>query len=468
MNTIAALTRSNPAQAEEAIEDLADLFRVSLSDARAQITLRGRSRDRAHLPAHRAAAARRPAAGALGRRRPAAALRGAEPAAAAAARERDRARHRAAARRAAPSTVRGRLGGGTIVLEVTEPEAAGCDRRHCAAATGWRSTTSGSGWTSPSRAARPSKSTIAESRYTVRLRFPHAEHESDSPDHAGGHRRAAFVTARPGPSDNPGPRMDEDTPSPADRKAARADRRRRGAGARAAAPPARGARRRRRSSAKPPTAPKRSTAARRSIPTSCCSTCACRAWTASRPRATSARSTSRRRSSSRPPTTSTRSRRSRPQAVGYLLKPVRREKLARAVRHAARVAGPQLARLAEQSQLGRRRAQICARLGEQLRLVPVEDVLYFSADQKYVTVRHRGGQRAHRRVAARARAGVRAGLHPHPSQLAGRAPLRAGRRAQRRTAICSCDSRTATKPCRSAAGTRRRRCARSAPDTEIP
>lgn len=40
MNTIAALTRSNPARAEEAIEDLADLFRVTLSDARAQITLR--------------------------------------------------------------------------------------------------------------------------------------------------------------------------------------------------------------------------------------------------------------------------------------------------------------------------------------------------------------------------------------------------------------------------------------------
>jgi two-component system sensor histidine kinase AlgZ len=40
MNTIASLTRSDPARAEEAIEDLADLFRVSLSEARAQITLR--------------------------------------------------------------------------------------------------------------------------------------------------------------------------------------------------------------------------------------------------------------------------------------------------------------------------------------------------------------------------------------------------------------------------------------------
>ena len=80
------------------------------------------------------------------------------------------------------------------------------------------------------------------------------------------------------------------------------------------------------------------------------------------------------------------------QAVGYLLKPVRREKLARAVRHAARVASPQLLRLAEQSQLGRRRAQICARLGDQLRMIPVEDICCFSAGQKYVTVHHRGGQ----------------------------------------------------------------------------
>jgi len=40
LNTVASLTRSDPARAEEAIEDLADLFRVSLSDGRAQITLR--------------------------------------------------------------------------------------------------------------------------------------------------------------------------------------------------------------------------------------------------------------------------------------------------------------------------------------------------------------------------------------------------------------------------------------------
>ena len=79
------------------------------------------------------------------------------------------------------------------------------------------------------------------------------------------------------------------------------------------------------------------------------------------------------------------------QALGYLLKPVRQEKLARALQRAARVAAPQLLRAAEQARLGRRRQQICARLGDQLRLIPVDDILYFAAGQKYVTVRHRGG-----------------------------------------------------------------------------
>ena len=39
LNTIASLTRSDAARAEEAVEDLADLFRVTLSDAGRLITL---------------------------------------------------------------------------------------------------------------------------------------------------------------------------------------------------------------------------------------------------------------------------------------------------------------------------------------------------------------------------------------------------------------------------------------------
>ncbi len=40
MNTIAALTRSDPARAEEAVQDLADLFRASLSEKRSLISLK--------------------------------------------------------------------------------------------------------------------------------------------------------------------------------------------------------------------------------------------------------------------------------------------------------------------------------------------------------------------------------------------------------------------------------------------
>jgi two-component system sensor histidine kinase AlgZ len=40
MNTIASLTRSDPSRAEEAVEDLADLFRANLSEARSWISLK--------------------------------------------------------------------------------------------------------------------------------------------------------------------------------------------------------------------------------------------------------------------------------------------------------------------------------------------------------------------------------------------------------------------------------------------
>ncbi len=40
MNTIASLTRSDPGQAEEAVEDLADLFRATLNDSDRLLTLK--------------------------------------------------------------------------------------------------------------------------------------------------------------------------------------------------------------------------------------------------------------------------------------------------------------------------------------------------------------------------------------------------------------------------------------------
>lgn len=80
------------------------------------------------------------------------------------------------------------------------------------------------------------------------------------------------------------------------------------------------------------------------------------------------------------------------EAVGYLLKPVRKEKLAHALRHAARISPSRLQKVAESARIEHKREQICARLGEQLRLIPVPDIYFFLADQKYVTVKHKGGE----------------------------------------------------------------------------
>jgi two-component system response regulator AlgR len=79
-------------------------------------------------------------------------------------------------------------------------------------------------------------------------------------------------------------------------------------------------------------------------------------------------------------------------AVGYLLKPVRREKLADTLTRAARLTKPQLAAIVKAAAPRARRSHLSVRARGELRLIPVEEVLYFLADQKYVTIRHRGGE----------------------------------------------------------------------------
>lgn len=78
-------------------------------------------------------------------------------------------------------------------------------------------------------------------------------------------------------------------------------------------------------------------------------------------------------------------------AAGYLLKPVRKEKLSEALARAGRLTKPQLAAIAAGANQ-RRRTHLSVRVRGELRLIPIEDVAYFLADQKYVTVRHRGGE----------------------------------------------------------------------------
>jgi len=77
------------------------------------------------------------------------------------------------------------------------------------------------------------------------------------------------------------------------------------------------------------------------------------------------------------------------EAVGYLLKPIRRSKLQQALARAARLTGGQLSGIAE---TGERRRHLCARVRDELRLIPVADIYYFQADQKYVRACHRHGE----------------------------------------------------------------------------
>ena len=79
-------------------------------------------------------------------------------------------------------------------------------------------------------------------------------------------------------------------------------------------------------------------------------------------------------------------------AIGYVLKPVRRERLEKALEHAARITGKMLKQLTSESNLQSRRQHVCTRIKGELRLIPIESISYFHADQKYITVHHGNGQ----------------------------------------------------------------------------
>ena len=78
-------------------------------------------------------------------------------------------------------------------------------------------------------------------------------------------------------------------------------------------------------------------------------------------------------------------------AVGYLLKPVRKEQLQAALARAGRLTRVQLQQLAARAS-DATRSHIAARSREGLKLIPLEDVQCFVADQKYTTVRHVKGE----------------------------------------------------------------------------
>lgn len=87
-------------------------------------------------------------------------------------------------------------------------------------------------------------------------------------------------------------------------------------------------------------------------------------------------------------------------AIDYLLKPVRQDDLEKALHKASRVNKPQLAAVrremgeeVDEEPNGQKvREYISARSRRGIELIPVADVRYFLADQKYVTVRHSQGE----------------------------------------------------------------------------
>lgn len=80
--------------------------------------------------------------------------------------------------------------------------------------------------------------------------------------------------------------------------------------------------------------------------------------------------------------------------VGFLVKPVRPENLLEALKKAERPNRVQLAALtrpAAESGNGPR-SHISARTRKGIELIPLDQVVYFIADHKYVTLRHEGGE----------------------------------------------------------------------------
>ncbi len=79
-------------------------------------------------------------------------------------------------------------------------------------------------------------------------------------------------------------------------------------------------------------------------------------------------------------------------AVDYLLKPVKIDRLQEALSSCSRLNRAQSKDRLQQIGLNEVRRHICARVRGNLVLIALEDIYYFHAEQKYVTVRHSGGE----------------------------------------------------------------------------
>ena len=79
-------------------------------------------------------------------------------------------------------------------------------------------------------------------------------------------------------------------------------------------------------------------------------------------------------------------------AVDYLVKPVRLERLRTALERARRFGTEDFARLESAGGKPARRSHLCARVRGNLVLVPIADIRYLLAEDKYVVVHHAKGE----------------------------------------------------------------------------
>jgi len=80
------------------------------------------------------------------------------------------------------------------------------------------------------------------------------------------------------------------------------------------------------------------------------------------------------------------------QAAGYLVKPIRKDKLAAALAACRRLTRPQLSNAESASPASAAgRSHIPVRRRDGIKLIPLAEIRCFLADQKYTTVRHEGG-----------------------------------------------------------------------------
>lgn len=80
-------------------------------------------------------------------------------------------------------------------------------------------------------------------------------------------------------------------------------------------------------------------------------------------------------------------------AIDYLLKPIKRNRLEKAIDKAERLTQTQLDVIKDPDENENdARNEILCRVRGNLELIPVSEIIYFHADQKYVTVKYYGGE----------------------------------------------------------------------------